>query len=116
MFITIIEARQCSFSLITWPWLKKLLAFYLIFFQPAIIITVCLKSILKQGYYENLIKQKLVYNAKLFYSGLIIIISSSGYKRKISNQSKKDAISNIPQRKKKVSNLLQNNEMFWLME
>lgn len=113
MFITIIEARQCSFSLITWPWFKKLLAFYLIFFQTAIIITVFLKSILKQEY---LIKQKLVYNAELFYSGLIIIISSWGYRRKISNQSKKDAISNIPQRKKKESNLLQNNEMFWLME
>lgn len=96
--------------------IKKVVGILFNFFQPAIIITVCLKSILKQGYYENLIKQKLVYNAKLFYSGRIIIISSSGYKRKISNQSKKDAISNIPQRKKKESNLLQNNEMFWLME
>jgi len=54
----------------------------------------------------------LVYNGELIYSGLIVIISSSGHVRKISNQSKKDAISNIPQRKKKESNLLQNNEMF----
>lgn len=88
------------------------MGFYLIFFEPAIIIRSYLKTILKQGDNENLINQKLVYNGKLVYSGLFVIISSSGHLRKISNQSTKDAISNIPQRKKKDSNLLQNNEMF----
>lgn len=58
MFITIIEARQCSFSLITWLWLKKLLAFYLIFFQPAIIIVATWnqfssKDIMKILLYKN---------------------------------------------------------------
>lgn len=66
MLITIIEDRQCSFSLITWSWFKKLLEFYLIFFLPAIIMTVYLKPILKEGYYANFIKQKLVYNAIFF--------------------------------------------------
>lgn len=55
---------------------------------------------------------KINLQCKIFYSGLIIIITSSGHRKKISNQRKKDAISNIPQRKKKESNLLQNNEMF----
>lgn len=46
--------------------IKKVVGVLFNFFQLAIIITVYLKSILKQGYYENFIKQKLVYNAIFF--------------------------------------------------
>lgn len=86
-------------------------------FYSAVITVVYLKGIFKQESDENQTAQSWL-PLENVYSDLIVIISSSERvrKKKISNQSTKDANRNIPQRKKKESNLLQNNEMFWLME
>lgn len=86
-------------------------------FYSAVITVVYLKGIFKQESDENRTAQSWL-PLENVYSDLIVIISSSERvrKKKISNQSTKDANRNIPQRKKKESNLLQNNEMFWLME